>query len=265
MQKVPRATYRLQLTPDFGFAAAADIVGYLADLGISHVYCSPYLQAASGSTHGYDVVDYHRVNVELGGAEGRAAFCDALKNRGLGQVLDIVPNHMAIGGLQNPWWWDTLENGPRSRYAPYFDIEWNAPEERLRNKILLPVLGDHVGRVIAASEIRLERRGGSFVVCYFDHVFPIAPESISDLLAEAAAGSGSAELGFLADALAKLSRPDEADWEGLYAHHRNKEAIRDLLDRLFREQPEVAARTDEVMHEVNTDADRLDALLGLQN
>jgi len=264
MMKTPRATYRLQLTPEFGFAAAAEIAAYLAELGISHVYCSPYLQAAPGSTHGYDVVDYHRVNVELGGDEGRAAFCEELGKHTLGQVLDIVPNHMATGE-QNPWWWDTLENGPLSRYAPYFDIEWNAPEERLRNKILLPVLGDHIGRVIAASEICLERRGGSFVIRYFEHVFPAAPESVSDVLAEAAAGCGNAELGFLADALARLSRPGEADWEGLYAHHRNKEAIRDLLDRLFREQPEAAARADEVVREVNSDPDRLDSLLSHQN
>ena len=265
MQKVPRATYRLQLTPDFGFKAARQIVDYLAELGISHVYCSPYLQAAAGSTHGYDVVDYHHVNVELGGDAGREAFCGSLKSAGLGQVLDIVPNHMAIVGRQNPWWWDTLENGPLSRYAPYFDIEWNAPEERLRDKILLPVLSDHIGRVIAASEIRLERQGGSFVVRYHDHVFPVAPESMSDVLAEVAARCGSSELAFLADALARLSRPGEEDWEGLYAHHRNKEAIRELLDRMFRENAGIATRTDEVIGDVNSDAERLDILLGHQN
>ncbi len=158
--RVPTSTYRLQVHAEFAFGAAARIVEYLRDLGISHVYCSPYLQAAPGSTHGYDVVDYHRVSAELGGEEGRAMLCSKLAEFGMGQVLDIVPNHMAITGHHNAWWWDTLENGAASRYAPYFDIEWNAPEERLRNKILLPVLGDHYGRVLAAGEIKLERRNG---------------------------------------------------------------------------------------------------------
>jgi (1->4)-alpha-D-glucan 1-alpha-D-glucosylmutase len=162
----------LQLHGGFGFDAAAGIADYLRDLGISHMYCSPYLQAAPGSTHGYDVVDYHRVNSELGGEEAHATFCRKLGENRLGQVLDIVPNHMAITGQNNAWWWDTLENGASSRYAPYFDIEWNAPEERLRNKIVLPVLGDHYGRVLAAGELILERRQGAFVIRYHEHTFP---------------------------------------------------------------------------------------------
>ncbi len=148
---IPLSTYRLQLRPEFDFEAAAQIVEYLCELGISHLYCSPYLQAAPGSTHGYDTVDYHQVSAELGGEEGRLKLVRKLAEYGLGQVLDIVPNHMAITGPQNRWWWDTLENGEASRYAPYFDIDWNAPEERLRNKILLPVLGDHYGKVLAAG------------------------------------------------------------------------------------------------------------------
>ena len=109
--RIPLATYRLQLRPEFPFEAAIAVVDYLRELGISHVYCSPYLQAAPGSTHGYDTVDYHQVSIELGGEEGRKAFVQKLMESGLGQVLDIVPNHMAITGHQNRWWWDTLENG----------------------------------------------------------------------------------------------------------------------------------------------------------
>src|SRR5579885_2051681 len=192
---VPSSTYRLQLHSGFGLDAAGEIAGYLRDLGISHVYCSPYLQAARGSTHGYDVVDYLQVNAELGGEAARRNFCRALGECGLGQILDIVPNHMAIAGEQNAWWWDTLENGAASRYAPYFDIEWNAPEERLRNKILLPLLGDHYGLVLAAGELKLERTGGGFVIRYYEHAFPVAPESIAPILARAAVRSGSNELG----------------------------------------------------------------------
>src|SRR5438270_3177745 len=125
MPSVPLSTYRLQLHSGFNFEDAAGIVDYLRELGVSHVYCSPYLQAAPGSTHGYDVVDYRRVNSEIGGDEGLAKFNRKLTEYGLRQVLDIVPNHMAITGAYNKWWWDVLENGPSSRYAPYFDIEWN--------------------------------------------------------------------------------------------------------------------------------------------
>ena len=111
---VPIATYRLQLRPEFGFSAAADISRYLARLGVSHLYSSPSLQAAPGSQHGYDVVDPRRVNEELGGARAHRRFSSRLADAGLGQVLDIVPNHMSISGPENPWWWDVLENGPSS-------------------------------------------------------------------------------------------------------------------------------------------------------
>ncbi len=179
-----RATYRLQLHSSFTFDDASGVLEYLRDLGVSHVYCSPCLEATPGSTHGYDVVNPHRINPELGGAEARYRFCRKVKECGLAQLQDIVPNHMAIGGEANRWWWDTLENGVSSRYAPYFDIEWNAPEERLRNKIVLPVLEDHSGRVIADGKLTLQRREGAFLLNYYDHRFPVAPESMADLLAE---------------------------------------------------------------------------------
>jgi len=178
-----RATYRLQLRPELGFDEAAAIVPYLADLGVSHVYCSPYLQAARGSTHGYDVVDHGRVNDELGGPDAHARFCAALDEHGLGQVLDVVPNHMAITN-ENRWWMDVLEHGPASIYASYFDVDWDPPESRLRNRILLPVLGDHYGRVLDAGELVVRERGGRLVVTYYDQWFPLAPESVAGRTAE---------------------------------------------------------------------------------
>jgi (1->4)-alpha-D-glucan 1-alpha-D-glucosylmutase len=240
-------------------------VDYLRELGISHVYCSPYLQAAPGSTHGYDTVDYHQVSTELGGEEGRKKFVQKLAESGLGQVLDVVPNHMAITGHHNRWWWDTLENGEASRYAPYFDIEWNAPEERLRHKILLPVLGDHYGRVLAAGEIALARHDGHFIVRYHDHTFPVAPESIAALLSKAAGREGSSRLAFLADCLARLQRSADDGWTSRLIHDRDKEVIRDLLARLCKEQPEVAQRIDEIIEETNRNVDELDAVLSRQN
>ncbi len=134
------ATYRIQLHADFAFDEAAAIADYLAALGVSHLYCSPYLQAAPGSTHGYDVVDHHQVNKALGGAQAHTRFCEALQRHGLGQVLDLVPNHMVITGPENAWWWDVLENGPSSRYASYFDVDWDPPEARIPNTVLSPVL-----------------------------------------------------------------------------------------------------------------------------
>ncbi len=148
MPHVPQSTYRLQLHAGFTFEDAAKVAPYLKSLGISHVYCSPYLQAAHGSMHGYDVVDHQRVNEELGGEEGHRQFCARLAELGLGQVLDIVPNHMAAGSL-NQYWWDVLENGPSSRFATWFDIDWHSSEVRLQNKILIPVLGDQYGKVLA--------------------------------------------------------------------------------------------------------------------
>ena len=112
------------------------MAGYLADLGVSHLYCSPYLQAAKGSTHGYDVVDHGRLNAELGGEAGHARLTAGWREAGLGQVLDIVPNHMALAGRANAWWWDVLENGPSSRYASYFDIDWDPPQHKLAAIVL---------------------------------------------------------------------------------------------------------------------------------
>ena len=260
-----RATYRVQLHAGFGFADAAAVAHYLADLGISHLYCSPYLQAALGSTHGYDVVNPHQVNKELGGPEAHAQLCATLKENGLGQVLDIVPNHMAIAGRENPWWWDVLENGPSSRYAGYFDIEWDSPEAKLRNTVLLPVLGDHYGRVLEASELQLEREEGSFVIHYHDQVFPVSPRSLNDLLATAAERCQSDDLACIADGLGQLPMSTATDWVAVRRRHRNKEVLRGQLARLCREQPKVVAALDQVVAAVNSDPDQLDVLLERQN
>src|SRR5690606_13436095 len=156
----PGATYRVQLNAEFDLDDAAALVSYLAKLGISHLYCSPYMQAAPGSEHGYDVADPTRVNDELGGDAAHARLCAALAAHGLGQLLDIVPNHTAIV-RENPWWWDVLVHGPASRYARYFDVDWAAEDERGQNVVLLPVLGDHYGRVLEAGSIRLEHTDGA--------------------------------------------------------------------------------------------------------
>ena len=160
MRRLPSSTYRLQLHAGFTFDDAVEVAKYLKQLGISHVYSSPYFQAAPGSNHGYDVVDHQRVNEELGGEAGHLRLCQKLRELGMGQVLDIVPNHMALGP-ENRYWWDVLENGPSSRYATWFDIDWHSSEAKLQNKVLIPVLGDQYGRVLSAGQIKLEHDDGA--------------------------------------------------------------------------------------------------------
>ncbi|HEX2295520.1 MAG TPA: malto-oligosyltrehalose synthase [Actinomycetota bacterium] len=179
MTHAVRATYRLQLNAGFTFDDAADVAGYLARLGVSHVYCSPYLQSAAGSTHGYDVTDHSKIDDELGGAPAHRRFCAALTEASMGHVLDIVPNHMAISDPTNAWWWDVLANEPSSRYAGYFDIDWDPPEAVLRRTILVPILGDHYGRVLEAGELKLGREGDEIVLRYHEHVLPIAAGSVA--------------------------------------------------------------------------------------
>jgi (1->4)-alpha-D-glucan 1-alpha-D-glucosylmutase len=259
------STYRVQLRPEFDFDAAAAVADYLSALGVSHLYCSPYLQAAAGSSHGYDVVDPTRVSEELGGEAGHERLCQALAEHGLGQVLDIVPNHMAITGPDNRWWWDVLENGPASRYADTFDVDWEPREERLRNLVLLPILGNHYGRVLEAGELRLGRDGGRFEVSYREHRMPVAPRSLDELLRAAAGRCGSAELAFLAGAFGDLPEATATDRESVARRHRDKEVLAGLLARLAGERHEVAAAVDGEVAAINGDPDRLDRLLSRQN
>jgi (1->4)-alpha-D-glucan 1-alpha-D-glucosylmutase len=262
---IPRATYRVQLHAGFTFDDAAAIVDYLADLGISHLYCSPFLQAAPGSKHGYDVVDHHRLNRELGGDEAYERLCAALAASGMSQLVDIVPNHMAIGGRENVWWWDVLENGPSSRYAGYFDIDWDPPEERMRLRVLVPVLGDHVGRCIDRGEVTLVRDEGSFEFRYFDHAFPVSPRSLDDFLGAVAGEVGSDTLASIAAALGRLPPAIATDRESVDERHRDKEVLRANLAELFDEQPPVAAAVDAALAAFNADPDAVDALLERQN
>ena len=262
---IPTSTYRVQLTPDFGFDDVAATAAYLADLGISHVYLSPCLQAAPGSPNGYAVVDHHRVSAELGGEEGRARMCSALAEAGVGVVVDVVPNHMATAVPANAWWWDVLENGPASRYSAYFDVDWDPPEAMLRHVVLLPVLGDHYGRVLEAGGLRLDREGAAFVVRHGDDVFPVSPRSLDNLLAAAAEACGSAELESLGVALGRLPASTATDRASVHERHRDKGVLLARLAGLFRDDAAAARAVDAEMAAVNADPDALDALLGRQN
>lgn len=259
------ATYRLQLGPHLDLAGAASILPYLERLGVSHAYVSPLLQAAPGSTHGYDVVDHGLVSAELGGEEGRMRLVEALRERGMGLVVDIVPNHMAIAGRHNRWWWDVLENGASSRYALAFDIAWEPPDGHRRDQILVPMLGDHYGRVLERGEFQLVRDGGSVILRYWEHECPIAVDTLAGMLRDAAVATGSAEMAELADACAALPDRHLAPDSERRARHRQKEAILQRLAALCAAQPEVCAAVDAELKTIEEDRDRLDALLSVQH
>lgn len=173
--RIPRATYRLQLHAGFRFRDAMAIVPYLAELGVSHVYCSPYLRARPGSLHGYDIVDHQSLNPEIGTREDLDAFVACLHAHGMGQIIDVVPNHMGIMGADNAWWLDVLESGQASEFSEYFDIDWQPADAALLNRVLVPVLGDHYGAVLERGELTLafDAACGQFSVHYFNHRFPV--------------------------------------------------------------------------------------------
>jgi (1->4)-alpha-D-glucan 1-alpha-D-glucosylmutase len=184
----PRAAYRLQFHKDFGFDKAAELAPYLAQLGVSHVYASPWLKARAGSTHGYDIVDHHAFNPELGGEAAFNRMAAALAANGLGQIADFVPNHMGVGGADNPMWLDVLEWGPDSAHAGWFDIDWQRDGVYLRDKLLVPFLGDQYGVVLFSGKLTLRFDGeeGSFAVWAYDtHKLPICPLHYDRILCDA--------------------------------------------------------------------------------
>src|SRR5437763_10689513 len=193
-----RATYRLQFHKGFTFRDAEALVPYLARLGISHVYASPLMEARPGSTHGYDIVNHNRLNPEIGTDAEFAALVAALHAHGMGLILDIVPNHMGIGGGDNAWWLDVLEWGEASPYAAYFDINWDPVRADLKGRVLLPVLGDQYGAVLERSEIalRFDPCQGSFSAWYYNHRFPISPLSYPEILRHAGEATGELERAF---------------------------------------------------------------------
>ena len=191
MSAIPRATYRVQVHRHFDFRAACAIVPYLAQLGVSHLYTSPFLKARSGSLHGYDIIDHDSLNPEIGTADDFEALVKALKRHGMALMIDVVPNHMGVFQADNRWWLDVLENGPASRYADYFDIDWDPLSDELRGKVLLPILGDQYGTVLERGDLKLrfDQDAGTFSLWYFEHRMPIRPSEYQQII-----GNGLAEL-----------------------------------------------------------------------
>ncbi|MGH7076916.1 MAG: malto-oligosyltrehalose synthase [Acetobacteraceae bacterium] len=199
---IPRATYRLQFHKEFGFEDAAELVPYLARLGISHLYASSYLKARSGSSHGYDIIDHGALNPELGDLKAFERMNATLFSNGMKQILDFVPNHMGVGGADNPLWLDVLEWGSDSDYAGWFDIDWDPDQSYLRGKLLAPVLGDQYGAVLESGELvlKFDPREGSFAVwAYNAHKLPVRPLDYARVL-----GDSHPELERLGDAFSGL-------------------------------------------------------------
>ena len=276
---IPAATYRLQFNEAFTFDAAAAIVDYLDALGISHAYASSYLCAVPGSTHGYDVTDPTRLNPEIGDEASYARWVGTLRERGMGHIVDLVPNHMGIAQSANPWWQDVLENGPSSRYAAVFDIDWHPLKPELENKVLLPILGDSYGAVLERQEIRLEYGQGAFRVRYFTHTLPVAPGTYGHVLDTGAAAlieeigaESDAGIEFLSimSAIRHLPGRDVQDAELRAERAREKEVIKRRLAVLTAASPPVLAHIGRAVDAFNgrkgepRSFDRLDALLSAQ-
>src|SRR5262249_48714074 len=182
LMRVPVATYRLQLGPELTFDDAARLVPYLHALGITDCYTSPFFDTSSTASHGYDVSDHTRIRDELGGEPGLGRFAEALREHGMGLLIDLVPNHMGIAHCRNAWWRDVLENGPSSRFASVFDIDWHPVKRELADKVLLPMLGDQYGIVLERGELRLRLAGGVFTIDYYETSLPVAPRSYGRIL-----------------------------------------------------------------------------------
>jgi (1->4)-alpha-D-glucan 1-alpha-D-glucosylmutase len=276
LPRVPTATYRLQFNASFTFRDARAIVAYLQTLGISDCYASSYLRAVPGSGHGYDIADPTSLNPEIGSDEEYWSWIDALRHAGMGHILDVVPNHMGIARSANPWWMDVLENGPSSRYARFFDIEWQPIKDELADKVLLPILGDYYGSVLEDQRLTLEYRDGAFVVRYGDDWLPIAPDTYPHLLHEALSewnrsDADMDELRSIITAAENLPARTSHDANATSVRSREKEIVKRRLAALIARGDGLADAVDRALKTFNgtkgqpRSFDRLDALLGEQS
>ena len=257
--RIPAATYRLQFHRRFRFEHAAALVPYLEALGITDVYASPIFQARRGSSHGYDVTDPTRLNAELGAEENFESLVSALKDRGMGLLLDIVPNHMAAS-VENRWWTDVLESGQGSPFSGFFDIDWHSPKKALTNKVLLPILGGPYGRMIEEKEISLRLEKDGFTVHCPSVKLPVSILSYPRILSlrlpslEETYGPDHPsfrELWDLITTIEHLPKAAEEDAEAARERHASEEGIKERLLRLYTERHEIREHIDETLRMVN--------------
>ena len=252
--RIPISTYRLQFNSHFRFTDAAEISGYLKSIGISDIYASPYFTASKGSVHGYDVLDQNSFNQEIGSRDEFDILSDALEQSGMGQILDIVPNHMCIEGQGNTLWMDVLENGPGAHYAHFFDINWHPLKKELNNKILIPILGDQYGTVLEKGELTLVFEEGSFFIHYYEHTLPIMPKTYGTILTlridalEGDLGDASPqiqELTSIVTALGHLPAITEQDPELVAERYLENVVVKRRLQSLYQTSNEIRKFIDD--------------------
>jgi (1->4)-alpha-D-glucan 1-alpha-D-glucosylmutase len=258
--RIPVSTYRLQFNREFTFDEARALVEYFCALGVTDCYTSPVLKARAGSVHGYDIVDHSQVNPELGSEGALVEFARALREREMGLLVDVVPNHMCIASSENAWWQDLLENGPGSPLARYFDVDWNPPNPSLKNRVLLPILGDQFGRVLERQEVRVTYRDGAFRLEYWETQLPVAPRTATLVLRLALEGARALldeshphvlELESIITSLSHLPPRTETDPARLRERRREKEVVKRRLSNLVKESHEVRAAVYESLQRIN--------------
>jgi (1->4)-alpha-D-glucan 1-alpha-D-glucosylmutase len=258
--RVPASTYRLQFNHLFTFEKAAGIAGYLSDLGVSDCYSSPIQKARPGSLHGYDVVDHTKLNPEVGTEEEFQRFARQLRQREMGLLMDVVPNHMCIAGSENGWWLDLLEHGPGSPFARFFDVDWRPPNPNLTDKVLLPILGDQYGRLLESQEIKISYRGGAFFANYYETSLPIAPRTSARILEPALRDLKTRlpeshpdvlELESIITALGHLPPRAETDAARVKERRREREVIKRRISALAKESGEARHSIHEALFQIN--------------
>ncbi|PYS81622.1 MAG: malto-oligosyltrehalose synthase [Acidobacteria bacterium] len=263
--RIPVSTYRLQFNRDFTFEQARALVEYFCELGVTDCYSSPVLRARTGSPHGYDIVDHSQVNPETGGEGALVEFARSLREREMGLVVDVVPNHMCIASAENAWWQDLLENGPGSPFARYFDVDWNPPNPSLKNRVLLPILGEQFGRVLERQELRVAYRDGAFFINYWETQLPVAPRTAAPVLRLALEGvharldeshPHALELESILTALGHLPPRTETDAARLRERRREKEVVKRRLSNLVKESNEVRAAVFDALATLNGEKGR---------
>ncbi|MEZ5353557.1 MAG: malto-oligosyltrehalose synthase [Bryobacteraceae bacterium] len=269
--RTPVSTYRLQFGGEMGFRRASEIIPYLSKLGITEIYASPLLAARPGGTHGYDLCDPSRLNPELGTTQDFEAFRNALRAHGLGLILDFVPNHMGNDPAANPWWRDLLENGPSSPYSRYFDVDWDPVKPELKNRILLPVLGDQYGAVLESGQLRVRYQQGRFSLHYWQLDLPMNLRRMRPVLRygleefSAAQGEDDADVRELRSILFHLDHIPpytETDPDRSAERHREMEVVRERLASLTDASQAVREHIERAVERFNTpDGENSDYLL----
>ncbi|HEX7377888.1 MAG TPA: malto-oligosyltrehalose synthase [Pirellulales bacterium] len=277
--RVPVSTYRLQFNHHFGFQAARRLVAYLHELGVSDAYASPLFRACHASTHGYDVVDPSTISPDFGTEDDFQAFASELANHGMGLLMDVVPNHMGINDPNNRLWQDVLENGPSSPYASFFDIDWDPPKAELKNKVLLPFLGDQYGNVLESQQLKLSYDEGVFFIECYGRRFPLTLGSwarVLELVQQHAVGKLAHgdphwhELESILIAVRNLPPLAETDPEKIHQRQLEREVVPRRIDALVKAAPAIRQAIERAVDEFNgrlgepSSFDRLEQLLDEQ-